>query len=81
MTALGMLIPPPHEVQRRAWECAFVLAQEHSADLGDEGRWHFLQAAVRAGHHGLTWGQCGALLHLHRVYAERQRAAGAWGWR
>jgi len=81
MPNLDTLFPPPCEVRRRAWECAYRLGAENPATLDDEARWQFLQSVVHAGHGDLTWRQCGALLRLYSLFAERQHQCGLWGWR
>jgi hypothetical protein len=78
---LTALIPPPPEVRQRAWECAFRLGAEHSNIINDEARWHWLLDVVNRGADRLTWRDCGALLRLYTLVAQRERAAGAWGWR
>lgn len=62
---LDQLLPPPREVQRRAWECAFVIGAEHSCRIGSP-LFHFCQHVVRVREpETLGWAECGRLFGAH----------------
>jgi hypothetical protein len=71
---LEALIPVPAIVQQRAWECAFMVGAEHSAELrrrlgasaGTEV-WHWAQACVLRGAEAMTWADCRMAFRSHRL--------------
>lgn len=64
---LDAIVPVPPGVSRRAWECALDLGGEHSAVIGSDAVWHWLQSVVtRRDPDALTWAECHSLLNLHR---------------
>lgn len=68
---LSALIPPPYLVQRRAWECGYMLATEYQERLDQRElewcAWRVAQAPDRLG-----WDDIGGLLRLYRAHV-RQR--------
>ncbi len=70
----GNIVPVPHIIQQRAWECCLVLREDHSHVTGTSGanaRW-WCEAIVKAGPDSISWGQAGAAFRLYRnVFPER----------
>lgn len=72
--AIDAIVPPPFEVQRRAWECALDLGQEHSETIGNSTLWHLFQhIVVERAPESLTWNECRCMFALHRLYRTRTR--------
>lgn len=63
---VDQILPPPREVQRRAWECAFVIGAEHSCRIGTP-LFHYCQHVVCGREpETLGWTECGWLFRAHR---------------
>ena len=59
------LLPPPELVRHRAWECAFVLTEEHRHRLAwAEDR--YCSVVLRASPDGIGWQETGEMLALFR---------------
>lgn len=55
------IVPPPYEVQRRAWECAFALRDE---PLPIEQR-VYVEVVYRTGPEGLGWHELARMFVLY----------------
>jgi len=70
------LVPVPLNLQHEARAVAFCLGSLHSAEIGDEGRWHYLLHVVaERDPETLTWFEVGALLRLGRLHLARETRA------
>ena len=49
-----IVVAPPAELQRRAWECAYVLREEHADDLPIDQR-IYVEVVYRTPYEGLGW--------------------------
>jgi hypothetical protein len=61
---ISALIPPPAEVRRRAWECAFVLCQDFRPRLARHEA-ERLAWLVATGPDRLTWAEIREAMRLH----------------
>jgi hypothetical protein len=67
----SQLLPPPHECQRRGWECAYVLLERHQHRL-DGAEWRFCASVLIAEPDSLGWREIAEMLALHgRLVARR----------
>ncbi len=69
--------PVPAIVQQRAWECAFKLGAEHSAELRrrlgattGNAVWHWAQPCVLRGPEAMTWADCRLAFWAHQMVFE-----------
>ena len=60
------IIPPPYEVQRRAWDAAFVLRQEFADRLTLEQNIR-MEVMMRVAPERLGWAECGDALATHAM--------------
>lgn len=63
MTAIDTIIEPPDQVRRRAWECAWDIADDRSLD--PELRTRAYNRAA-AGWGDITWDECREWFRRHR---------------
>lgn len=65
---MDVLVPVPPIVSRRAWECAFALASEHSSTIGNADLWLYLQDIAAREPESMTWAECRAMFTLYRAF-------------
>jgi len=62
------IVPPPYEVQQRAWDCAYVLRADFAGRLPLEQRVQ-VEVIYRTHPEGLGWQEVAAMLVLYREIA------------
>lgn len=63
---IDAVLPPPEEIKRRAWECAFDLA--HGGSNVPTIVRVSSKAVMNAEPSTITWDEAGALFKLHRRF-------------
>lgn len=63
------LVPPPYEVQQRAWECAYVLREEFADRLPLESR-VYVEVVYRTPTDGLGWHECARMFVLYGEFVD-----------
>lgn len=62
-------VPPPFEVQQRAWECAYMLREEFADRLSLEHR-IYVEVVYRTPADGLGWHECARMFVLYGQHVE-----------
>jgi len=72
MNNLSAVIPPPAWVCGRAWEIAYVLAEDFPDRLLDDREGGVARSIARGAPDRLTWLQAGAMFRLFTRLVERR---------